>query len=284
VSTSHATAAGRRRASARSGRSKSARAKPPRRPAKSASRRRGRSGAAATGRLSLASWRSRLILVAILAGGLAIAYFAWFRDSSFVAVEDVKVEGVSTADRDRVTDALTEAAKGMTTLHVDAGQLATAVSGFPTVGSVSAEANFPHGLTVHVTERRPVLVAGDGKREVAVAAGGSILPGVDVDGLELPALRVDEVPDSGRLDGEALNEARTLTAAPTPLRPLIEGAKTTDDYGIVMSLHGGIDLRFGAPAKARAKWAAAAAVLADPKVTALEYVDVRVPSRPAIGG
>ena len=35
----------------------------------------------------------------MLAGALAIAYFAWFRDSSFVAVENVKVEGVSSTDR-----------------------------------------------------------------------------------------------------------------------------------------------------------------------------------------
>lgn len=225
-----------------------------------------------------------MILLAVVAGALAIAYFAWFRHSSFVAVQDVKVEGVSSADRDRVTAALTEAAKGMTTLDVDAGRLASAVSGVPTVASVTADASFPHGLTVHVTERRPALVAGDGQRKAAVAADGSILSGVDVGGLNLPALRVDDLPDSGRLDGSALEEARTVAEAPSPLRPLIEGATTTRDYGIVVSVQGGIDLRFGAASKARAKWAAAAAVLADPKVTALEYVDVRVPSRPAIGG
>ena len=41
----------------------------------------------------------------------------------------------------------------MTTLDLDAAKLASAVSGFPTVASVSADASFPHGLTVHVTER-----------------------------------------------------------------------------------------------------------------------------------
>ena len=52
----------------------------------------------------------------------------------------------------------------------------------------------------------------------------------------------------------------------------------------VASLTGGIDLRFGTESQARAKWAAAAAVLADPEVTSLGYVDLQVPSRPAIGG
>jgi len=234
--------------------------------------------------LPLASWRARIILVAIVAAALAITYFAWFRHSSFVAVQDVKIEGVNSADRDQVTAALTDAAEGMTTLDVDATRLASAVSGFPTVASVTADPSFPHGLTIHVTERRPVLLASDGQREVAVATGGSLLPGIDLDGLNLTGLHVDDLPESGRLGGEALEETRAIGAAPAPLRPLIEGATTTDDYGIVVTLQGGIDLRFGAASKSRAKWAAAAAVLADPKVTTLEYVDVQVPSRPAIGG
>ena len=40
----------------------------------------------------LVAWRTRRSSL-VLAGALAIAYFAWFRDSSLVAVNDVKVEG-----------------------------------------------------------------------------------------------------------------------------------------------------------------------------------------------
>jgi cell division protein FtsQ len=222
--------------------------------------------------------------VVIVAGALAITYFAWFRHSSFVAVENVKVEGVTSADRDRVTAALTDAAKGMSTLDVDASKLASAVSGFPSVASVTASSSFPHGLTVHVTERRPVLVASDGDHQVPVAADGSLVPGVDTTALHLPVLKVDQIPASGSLGGEALDEAQVIAAAPKPLAPLIEGIATTQSYGVVITLHGGIDLRFGSPSKAEQKWAAAAAVLADPKVTTVGYVDVRVPARPAIGG
>jgi cell division protein FtsQ len=223
-------------------------------------------------------------VVAILAGVLAIAYFAWFRHSSFVAVHDVKVEGVGSADRTRVTAALTDAAQGMSTLDVSASKLAAAVSGFPTVASVTANPSFPHGLTINVKERSPVLAVSDGNRQVAVAADGSLLPGVDVGGSNLPVLKVDAIPASGQLGGDALDEARVIAAAPSPLRSLIEGATTTHDYGIVLTLKGGIALRLGPASRSKAKWAAAAAVLADPKVTTLGYVDVRVPSRPAIGG
>lgn len=201
-----------------------------------------------------------------------------------MAIRDVKVEGVRASDREQITAALTRAANGMSTLDVDASKLASAVSGFPAVASVTAHPSFPHGLTVDVTERRPVLVASDGDRQVAVAADGSLLPGLSVDGTSLPVLHVDRLPQAGRLDGQALDEARVIASAPGSLRPLIDGTAVTRDYGIVTTLRGGIDVRFGTGSKANAKWAAAAAVLADPSVTNLEYVDVQVPSRPAIGG
>ncbi len=285
VSTSAAPAAGRRRAGAGSRGSSPARPKSARKPpVKRTSRGRAASRSRGSSRLELASWRTRLILVAIVAGALAITYFAWFRHSSFVAVEHVKVEGVSAADRERVTAALTGAAKGMSTLDLDTGKLASAVSGFPTVASVTANPSFPHGLTVHVVERTPVLVASDGHRRVPVAADGSLLPGVDVGSSNLPVLKIDQLPGGGRLGGEALDETHVIAAAPAPLASLIEGIESTHGYGTVVTLHPGIDLRFGSPSKATQKWAAAAAVLADPAVTSVGYVDVRVPSRPAIGG
>jgi cell division protein FtsQ len=285
VSTPAATAAGKRRATARSSRSAPARSHKPRTGTpRSAPRRKPAARTRGGTRLSLSAWRLWLLAAAIAAGALAITYFAWFRHSSFVAVENVKVEGVSSTDREQITSALTQAAQGMSTLDVDASKLASAVSGFPAVASVTAHPDFPHGLTVEVSERRPVLIASDGDREVAVASDGSLLPGLALDGLNLPTIRVDQMPDAGRLDGTALDETRVVGLAPGPLQPLIEDVAPTSDDGVVATLKGGIDVRFGTASKARAKWAAAAAVLADPKVTSLEYVDVQVPSRPAIGG
>ena len=105
--------------------------------------------------------------MAVVSGALALAYFGWFRDSSLVAVRDVKVEGVSSADRERIVAALTDAARGMTTLHVQTDRLQSAVREFPTVASVSADPSFPHGLTIHVIERQPALIARAGDRQVA---------------------------------------------------------------------------------------------------------------------
>jgi len=223
------------------------------------------------------------VLVLAVAGALAITYFGWFRDSSLVAVRDVKVEGVSSADGDQITAALTDAAQGMTTLHVQTDQLVGAVQGFPTVASVSAAPSFPHGMTIQVTERKPVLLASDGNHEIPVAADGSLLPALQVGGKDLPQLTVDSLPASGRLTGEALDEALVIGATPPPLRGLIANASISPEFGVVLTMHGGIDLRFGTGQQADSKWAAVAAILADPKLTSLDYVNVRVPGRPAVG-
>jgi cell division protein FtsQ len=228
--------------------------------------------------------RRRALLVAIAAAAMALAYYGWFRDSSLVAVRDVKVEGVGSLDRSRIVGALTDAARGMTTLHVQSDRLEEAVRSFPTVASVSAEPSFPSGLTIRVTEHRPALVATDGNRTVPVAANGALLPGLKVTANGLPELRVGTLPGAGRLSGEPLAEALAIGAAPAPLRSLIEGAALSGDYGVVLTMRGGIELRFGTDGDPRPKWQAVAAILADRSLTSVTYVDVRVPSRPAVGG
>jgi len=223
------------------------------------------------------------LLVAV-AGALALTYFGWFRDSSLVAVRNVEVDGVSSsADRGQIVAALTDTARGMTTLHVQTDRLVGAVQGFPTVASVTADPSFPNGMTIHVTERQPALLASDGTHEIPVAADGSLLPGLEVDGEDLPRLTVESLPDSGRLSGEALDEALVIGAAPGPLRSLIAKTSVSPEFGVVVALHGGVELRFGTGRQAEAKWSAAAAILADPNLTSLSYVNVRVPGRPAVG-
>ncbi|MET0811192.1 MAG: hypothetical protein ABWY65_08780, partial [Thermoleophilaceae bacterium] len=44
------------------------------------------------------------------------------------------------------------------------------------------------------------------------------------------------------------------------------------------------ELIFGDARRARAKWAAAARVLADPEARGASYIDLRIPGRPAAGG
>jgi cell division protein FtsQ len=235
-------------------------------------------------RLPALAWRQAALLVLGLGAALAAGYFFYLRDSSLVAVTKVEVEGVRSGDRGRIVAALEAAAREMTTLHVQAAELEAAVAGFPTVESVTADASFPHGLRIEVAERPPALVAQAGGREVPIAADGTLLAGVSAASeLDLPVLELGELPQSGKLAGEPLEQALVAGAAPDELRPLIEDVEYAEDFGVVLAMKGGIPIRFGPGARAEAKWAAAAAVLADPKLQSLGYVDVRVPERPAAG-
>jgi cell division septal protein FtsQ len=54
--------------------------------------------------------------------------------------------------------------------------------------------------------------------------------------------------------------------------------------GIDVELRSGVELRFGDASRAAEKWRAAATVLADPAITALDYVDLQAPQRPAVYG
>jgi hypothetical protein len=100
---------------------------------------------------------------------------------------------------------------------------------------------------------------------------------------ELPTLPPVEPPQSGRLGGPMLEQARVLGAAPSPLRPYL-GRSFYGEGGVVIETTSGIELRFGDASQAAKKWKAAAAVLADPEIEALDYVNVNAPGRPSYGG
>jgi hypothetical protein len=139
-------------------------------------------------------------------------------------------------------------------------------------------------VTPHLIPSRATAVIGSGSDAVAVGADGAILDWLlaPEEG-SVPSLPLDAPPEDGRLQGPVLEQARVLGAAPAALRPYLEGSYFGES-GVDVQLTSGVELRFGSAGQATRKWRAAAAVLADPSVTALDYVDLHAPSRPAIGG
>jgi cell division protein FtsQ len=317
VSSAASTAAGKRRASARSARagSKGARAaqrqasatrgkgskrapaaRPKRRTTKAAPSRARRAPKRSRARpkakrvsadsifaIRRPSLRAMLIGVPLVLSVLAVGYFAWFQNSSFVAVSDVRVKGLTT-DAEPIAAALTDEAESMTTLNFDTARLEAATRAFPTVASIDADTNFPSGVTIHVRERPPVLLVQSADGQVPVAADGTILRGLEAGDADLPMIEVDDLGQVTTLSGAPLAQAQIAGAVPEPLRPLIEGISYDDELGVEVTMTGDIPIRFGTGAAAPAKWAAAAAVLADPQLETLTYVDVRVAERPSVGG
>jgi hypothetical protein len=131
---------------------------------------------------------------------------------------------------------------------------------------------------------RPVAAIGVGSSAVSIGAGGEVLGWLPPPADEsLPLLPASEPPRSGRVGGPILQQVRLLAAAPAELRPYLRSTSYGED-GTSIELRSGIELRFGDASQARAKWRAVAAVLADPSIEAVDYVDVQAPRRPAVGG
>jgi cell division protein FtsQ len=205
----------------------------------------------------------------------------WLRDSGLVAVDDVSVTGLSGTEAPRVRAALEGAARDMTTLHVRPDQLRTAVEPYPSIMAVDAHADFPHGLRIVVHEHVAVAALASGSDRVPVAADGTLLRGSSTTGLPLVAA----APPAGDTlsDKRALRVVTLLAAAPPALR-----AKVSRVYagprGLTAPLEAGPVLYFGGADRLRAKWTAAAQVLADRGSGGATYIDLRLPERPAAGG
>lgn len=140
--------------------------------------------------------------------------------------------------------------------------------------------------TAEPTVMVPRLAAqiGAGSDAVGVTAGGAIVRWLPLpEEPPLPQLPLEEPPKSGRLRGPALEQAKVLAAVPDELRPYVK-ASYYGESGVDVELTTGIELRFGDASQAARKWRAAAALLADPSITALDYVDLHAPSRPSYAG
>jgi cell division protein FtsQ len=136
----------------------------------------------------------------------------------------------------------------------------------------------------HLVSSEPVAAIGSGGEAVAVADDGTVLAWLALpENSHLPLLSLSSAPKGPRVEGPVLEQVRVLAAAPPALRPYVAGSRFGES-GVDVELSSGIELRFGSAGDAARKWRSATAVLADPSITALDYVDLSAPGRPAVGG
>lgn len=132
----------------------------------------------------------------------------------------------------------------------------------------------------------PKLVAaiGEGEDAVGISANGQVVRWLPLpEDPPLPQLPLEEPHERGRLGGPVLEQVQVLAAAPKPLRPYLASSHFGKN-GVNVTLTTGTELAFGDAGRARRKWRAVAAILADPSITALDYVNVTAPSRPSFEG
>lgn len=139
-------------------------------------------------------------------------------------------------------------------------------------------------LTGAVRVPEPVATIGAGEEAVAVSGNGAIIAWWPLEAEpELPQLPLSEPPKGGHLAGPMLQQARVLGAAPAALRPYL-ARSYYGESGVDVETTAGIEVRFGEPSMATKKWKVAAAIIADPTIEALDYVDVHAPAHPSYGG
>lgn len=139
-------------------------------------------------------------------------------------------------------------------------------------------------VEAHVEVPQLAATIGSGEDAIPVSANGALVRWMPLpEDPPLPVLPTSEPPKGGRLAGPMLQQVRVLGAVPPALRPYVAGSYYGES-GVDVELTSGIELRFGDASQAQRKWRAVAAVLADPTITALDYVNVIAPSRLAYGG
>lgn len=208
---------------------------------------------------------------------------SWLRNSSLVRVQEVSVKGVEGPQAAQIRRALVAEGLGMTTLNVRDDALLSAVAQYPVVRSLRTETDFPRGLRIVVDAYEPVAaLRSSGGGLTAVAGDGTLLRGSTT--RDLPIVGVRSTPGGNRLRrGETLRAVRLLGAAPRALRSRIDRVYR-GPRGLAATMADGPKLYFGGAAQLRAKWGAAAQVLAHPTSRGASYVDLRVPERPVAGG
>ncbi len=232
-------------------------------------------------------WRRRLLRIALLAVLITVPLLGcgwlWLRQSPFVAVQRVQISGVHGPEAAAVESALTDAARGMSTLEMHTGALLAAVAPLRVVREVRAVPRFPHDLRIEVVEQLPVAALLAGGVRTAVAADGVVLGPALLSG-SLPSLTGTVELAAGKRvsDANLLGALTVLGAAPAPLARLAERAFTGPN-GLTVAMRDGLLVYFGDATRPHAKWLSLAHVLADPSSAGASYVDVRLPSRPAAG-
>jgi hypothetical protein len=131
---------------------------------------------------------------------------------------------------------------------------------------------------------RLTATIGEGEDAIAVAADGALVRWLPLPAEPpLPRLSLEAPPKKGRVKGPVLEQVHVLAAVPNELRPYLENSGYGES-GVDVTLTTGIELLFGDDSQVAKKWRAAVGILADPEVTALDYVDLQAPSRPSFGG
>lgn len=163
-------------------------------------------------------------------------------------------------------------------LSVNSREISAAVSQLRWVERVVVTRQWPHRVTVTVTERRPVAVAADVNGVLRlVDAGGRALDPATV-GSDLPHLNAVGPEGPWPFDGWARPAARVASRLPVAFRSQVASVSVDEKGRVTLHFTTPVTFYLGRTDNLHAKFVAVASVIAGQVLRPHSYVDVSVPS------
>jgi cell division protein FtsQ len=243
--------------------------------------------------LKKAEGRRRLALLCLaVAVVLAPAGYWILANSSAFAVSGISVSGGGPLVSAEARQAAAEAVKGRSLMQVDAGGVARAVERLPYVHTATVDRSFPHTLSIRITTYHPVATIRSGTSAFLVSDDGRVLDDGVPEKSRLPEIRIASgttfTPGTFVRRGPIVTALEVLRAVPGAFARRVGRLHKVkmDDTGVVAVIGRRLQLRLGSGDQLDLKLRVAVRVLRPMQPTtrsALAYVDVSVPSRPALG-
>lgn len=215
--------------------------------------------------------RLAVALLFLLVAGVSLAVYA-------LRVDRIVVRGIRALPAHAIVDA-SGLEPGQRILWVRMSAAERQIEKIPGVADAVAERQLPATVVIHITERVP-LARLDGARNLFVDAHGVIFPETDERvNLVLYGWKATPSGNEGparpgmRVDARSRAFLAALPDFPEILRTA--GRKARMQPSLVLSVVGGIEIRFGAPIDLDSKARVAAAILAKERGRKLAYIDVR---------
>jgi cell division protein FtsQ len=216
----------------------------------------------------------RYVIGSVLLVVLSIAGVWLVFVSSTLTVQHVDVRGESLLSQEQVL-AAAQVPAGAHLVQLGLGDIRTRVAGLAPVRSVDVSRDWPDGILIKVTERRPVAVVEIGGHYQAMDAEGVLFRTYP-----RPPAGMPRVVSTSTVSSEALAEAaRVIASLPSGLAARVDhvGVRGLDQVSLVM--RGGATVIWGSDAQSALKAEVLVKLLAHPART----YDVSVPGQPVTG-
>ena len=226
--------------------------------------------------------RRTVVLIVLAALSLGAAALWPLAHSRFLSARVLRVEGNTHTS----TAAILQAA-GLTShpplIDVHGTAAAAAVERLPWVDTATVAAHWPDGVTVTVTQRRPVAVVAEGTRWALLDRTGRVLAVVATApaGLaHLVSAGAPGAPGSTLARGRA--SLRVAAALPAAFASMVTAVSPSPGGGVDLALSDGVGVVLGAPSELPAKFEDVASILAGAALAPGSVIDVSVPPSPDV--